>query len=69
MSSPVSIAAMCWRGSSMASSSAIVSRSAWWRSSVPLERDLRHRVLQHAGTDRMAFGVIRVEQARRATPR
>ena len=29
----------------------------------PGERDLRHRVVQHAGTDRMAFGVVRVEEA------
>ena len=27
------------------------------------ERDLRHRVLQHAGGDRMALGVVRVQEA------
>ena len=27
------------------------------------ERDLRHRVVQHPGTDRMPFGVVRVEEA------
>ena len=32
------------------------------------ERDLRHRVVQHPGTDRMPFGVVRVEQARGRCP-
>ena len=27
------------------------------------ERDLRHRVVQHAGADRMPFGVVGVQQA------
>ena len=27
------------------------------------ERDLRHGVAQHAGTDRMPFGVVGVEEA------
>jgi hypothetical protein len=27
------------------------------------ERDLRHRVVQHAGTDRMPFGVVGVQEA------
>jgi hypothetical protein len=29
------------------------------------ERDLRHGVLQHPGTDRMPFGVVGVQQALR----
>ena len=51
------------RGSSMLSSSAMVSRRAWWRSSGLAERDLRHGVAQHPGTDRMPFGVVGVEEA------
>ena len=27
------------------------------------ERDLRHRVLQHAGTDRVALGAVGVQEA------
>ena len=63
MSRPESIPAMRRRGSSMPSSSAMVSRRAWLRSSVRAERDLRHGVVQHPGTDRMPFGVVGVEQA------
>jgi hypothetical protein len=33
-----------------------------------LKRGLRHGVLQHAGSDRMALGVVGVEQAVRRRP-
>ena len=65
MSRPEIIPAMRLRGSSMLSSSDMVSRRALVRSSGGCERDLRHGVLQHAGTDRMPFGVVGVEQALR----
>ena len=32
------------------------------------KRDLRHRVAQHAGSDRVALGVIRIEEAFRRCP-
>ena len=38
------------------------------RSSAAEERDLRHRVAQHAGGDRVALGVVGVQQAVRRRP-
>ena len=50
------------------SSSDTMSRSASMRSSGRVQRDLRHRVAQHARGDRVALGVVRVEQALRRGP-
>ena len=63
MSRPESIAAMRRRGSSMLSSSVMVSRSGLVTVVGAAERDLRHGVVQHPGTDRMPFGVVGVEEA------
>ena len=63
MSRPEIIPAMRLRGSSMPSSSIMVSRRARLRSSVRAERDLRHGVVQHPGADRVPLGVVGVEQA------
>ncbi len=63
MSRPEIIAAMRLRGSSMLSSSVMVSRNASVRVVGAAERDLRHGVAQHAGTDRVPFGVVGVEEA------
>ena len=59
---PEIIAAMRLRGSSMPSSSSMVSRRAPALVGAA-EGDLRHGVLQHPGTDRMPFGVVGVEEA------
>ena len=68
MSRPDIIPANRLRGSSMPSSSDMVSRSASVRSSVRKERDLRHRVAQHAGSDRVALGMVGVQEAFRRCP-
>ena len=52
----------------MLSSSDTMSRSASMRSSGRSERDLRHRVAQHAGRDRVALGVVGIQQAFRRRP-
>jgi hypothetical protein len=52
----------------MLSSSDTVSRRALVRSSGAHERDLRHRVAQHAGSDRVALGVVGIEEAFRRCP-
>ncbi len=52
----------------MLSSSDTVSRSASMRSSGRRKRDLRHRVAQHAGGDRVALGVVGIEEAFRRCP-
>ena len=69
MSRPESIPAMRRRGSSMLSSSVMVSRNASVTLVGAAERDLRHGVAQHAGADRMPFGVVGVEEARRVMSR
>ena len=45
-----------------------MSRRASVRSSRASKRDLRHRVAQHAGSDRVALGVIGIQQALRRCP-
>ena len=47
----------------MPRNSATVSPRALVRSSVQTKRNLRHRVAQHAGSDRVALGVIGIEEA------
>ena len=56
------------RGSSMLSSSDTVSRSGLDAIVGAHERDLRHGVAQHAGGDRVALGVVGVQQALRRRP-
>ena len=68
MSRPDIIAANRLRGSSMPSSSAMIRAAPSVRSSARRERDLRHRVAQHAGGDRVPLGVVGVEQALRRRP-
>ena len=63
MSRPETIAAMRRRGSSMLSSSAHRVAEGLVTLVGAAERDLRHGVVQHPGTDRMPFRVIGVEEA------
>ena len=46
----------------------MVSRRAFVRSSGAAKRDLRHRVAQHASGDRVALGVVGIEEAVRRCP-
>ena len=46
----------------------MVSPKALVRSSGAAKRDLRHRVAQHAGSDRVALGVVGIQQAFRRRP-
>ena len=68
MSRPDIIAANRLRGSSMLSSSDTVSRKRLDAIVGAHERDLRHRIAQHAGSDRVALGVVGIEQAFRRCP-
>ena len=45
-----------------------MSPKAFVRSSVAAKRDLRHRVAQYAGSDRVALGVIGIQEAFRRCP-
>ena len=68
MSRPDIIAANRLRGSSMLRSSdngVAQGLRAFVRAA---QRDLRHRVAQHAGSDRVALGVVGVQQAFRRRP-
>ena len=69
MSRPESIPAMCRRGSSMAEQLGHGVAQRLVALVGAAERDLRHRVVQHPGADRVPLGVVRVEQARRVTSR
>ena len=51
------------RGSSMLSSSVIDVAEGLVTVVGAAERDLRHGVAQHPGTDRMPFGVVGVQEA------
>ena len=46
----------------------MVSRKAFVRSSGAAKRDLRHRVAQHAGSDRVALGMVGIQEAFRRCP-
>ncbi len=63
MSRPDIIAAKRLRGSSMPRSSDIDVAQGLGAVVCAAKRDLRHRVAQHAGGDRVALGVVGIEEA------
>ena len=63
MSSPDIIPANHLRGPSMRSSSDMILAKAVMRSSRRRSGDLRHRIAQHAGSDRVALGMVGIQEA------
>src|SRR5215211_276369 len=68
MSSPEMIPASRLRGLSMLASSDTIIDQGLDALVAALERGLRHRVLERAGSDRVTLGVIRIQEALRGGP-